>query len=139
MNNTGAFISKLSKEDREHIKVVEYLKWCPTIFWHHTPNEGKRNWAAQKYNKLMGARKGMPDFMIFDPRGGYSGLAIELKAQDVIIYKKDGSLRKNEHIEAQNHVLEQLRKRGWRAEFAKGAVEAINLMSEYFAYKKDKF
>lgn len=49
----------------------------PGSIWWHTPNEGKRGWAAQAEFKRLGGRAGIPDLtIIHDGRA----LFIELKA-----------------------------------------------------------
>lgn len=72
-----------------------------------------------------------PDLMIFYPREGYHGLLIELKAEGVVVWSKSGQLRKNAHIQAQAEVLSRYRQLGYRAEFAIGFDEAVNLIDEY--------
>ena len=57
------------------------------------------------------------------------GLFIELKA--VEIYKKDGSLRANDHIREQADVLEALEKRGYVARFAVGFDQARSIIDAY--------
>ena len=74
-------------------------------------------------------RVGYPDLFIAECRNGYGGLYLELKATN--IYKKDGSLRKNEHLEEQAKMHEKLRKSGYKAEFAVGYDEAVRIIDEY--------
>jgi len=61
------------------------------------------------------------------------GLFIELKKAGTRIYKKDGTLVADEHIREQFDILEQLRKRGYVAEFACGFDEAKKIIDEYLA------
>lgn len=125
------FLLKMGKEAQAQNRVVEYLSWYPQLLWVATIPEGKRNWAAQKAWKLLGGKKYTPDIILYEPRSGFCGLAIELKAEGVVIYKEDGKLRKNDHIENQAKILEQFRKRGWMAEFCIGSKEAIDLINKY--------
>jgi hypothetical protein len=56
-----------------------------------------------------------PDLIIFQPNENYNGLFIELKAETP--YKKDGLLKKSEHLEAQQQTLGILKARGYYATF----------------------
>lgn len=61
----------------------------------------------------------------------YAGLMIELKKAGTRIYKKDGTLVANEHIREQFDLLEQLRRKGYAAEFACGFDEAKEIIDNY--------
>ena len=89
-----------------------------------------------RMKKLQGKySKGFPDLTIFRQieRNNirYGALFIELKA--VNIYKKDGTLKKNEHYEEQFEVHKKLRKAGYFAEFACGFDEAKKIIDWYLA------
>ena len=106
---------------------------------------------AKKHKRLQG-RRGYPDLFIAEPRNVKAkckvianrgvikeahflyqkyGLFIELKRPDVKIYKKNGELVANEHIREQAALLEELRQRGYVAEFACGFDEAKKIIDEY--------
>ena len=89
---------------------------------------------AVQHSRLQSS-KSWPDLQIVEPShvlyGDYKGLFIELKAPDVVLYKQDGTLRKNEHIESQAEMLQKLRDRGYKAEFAVGFDAARKLIDEY--------
>jgi hypothetical protein len=59
------------------------------------------------------------------------GLFLELKSEDVVIYNKDGSLRKDPHLAEQNTILEQLTNEGYKAVFAVGFQKAKEIIDEY--------
>lgn len=61
----------------------------------------------------------------------YHGLFLEIKRPDVKIYKKNGELVANSHIREQAAVLDELRKCGYKAEFACGFDEAKKIIDEY--------
>ncbi len=68
---------------------------------------------------------------IAQPRLGYSGLFLELKATNV--YLKNGELSKNAHVQEQEAVLQRLRELGYCAEFAVGFDESKRIIDEYMA------
>ena len=85
---------------------------------------------ARKHKRLQ-QHRGYPDLFIAEPRGKYHGAYIELKKAGTRIFKKDGTLVADEHIREQFDVLEQLRKRGYMAEFACGFDEAKEIIDNY--------
>jgi len=89
-----------------------------------TPGMAKRQKALQWGNAY-------PDLFIAEARQGYNGLFIELKTVSNVVFKKDGSLRKNQHHEEQAAMLELLRKRGYKAEFGQGLANIINIINDY--------
>lgn len=108
---------------------------------------------ARKHKRLQ-QHRGYPDLFIAEPREvartefedkeknisfsfGHCrfGLFIELKKAGTRIYKKDGTLVADEHIREQFDVLEQLRKRGYMAEFACGFDEAKEIIDRYLGGK----
>ena len=70
--------------------------------------------------KRAGYRKGIPDILIFEPRQGYCGLALEVKTN---------TGRASEH---QKEWQKKLRERGWKAEICKGLEACIDCIDEYF-------
>ena len=85
---------------------------------------------AKKMKALQGKwSKGYPDLFIAEPKGVYSGLFIELKA--VSPYKKNGELKKSEHLETQAHYHKLLRRKGYCAEFSTGFKETVELIEKY--------
>jgi hypothetical protein len=69
----------------ERIEQVHLARWLDRYigedYWHHTPNEGKRSFRTAGSLRAQGMKAGVPDVLIFlpPPRGGYVGVAIELK------------------------------------------------------------
>ena len=70
--------------------------------------------------KRAGYKKGIPDILIFEPMGGYVGLALEVKT-------KTG--RASEH---QKRWQKELQGRGWKAEICKGLDECLDCIDQYF-------
>lgn len=71
--------------------------------------------------KKTGYKKGFPDLFIYEPRGGYHGLAIELK--------RVGQYPTPE----QTMWKTELDKRGYKSFICKGIAEAMKVIDEYFA------
>jgi len=72
---------------------------------------------------------GYPDLFIAKCKNGYGGLYLELKATN--IYKKDGTLRKDKHLQEQEKMHERLRRDGYKVQFVVGFDEAVKAIDEY--------
>ena len=104
---------------------------------------------AMRQKRLQGGRRSWPDMFIAEPMARkidlskdspfdkaaklvmHAGLFIELKKAGTRIYRKDGRLVSDAHIREQYDMLEQLRQRGYVAEFACGFDEAKKIIDEY--------
>ena len=79
-----------------------------------------------------------PDLLIFASRvvdgERFSGLFIELKVETP--YKKDGELKKNEHIEAQSNDLDNLASEGYFTTFAWGFEMTRGIIDKYLKSEK---
>src|SRR3972149_6681497 len=84
----STFLPYIGTEDNFQMAVARYLDY-EGVLWNHTANERKTNSMVSKKgvryspggNKLKakGVKSGVPDVMIYELRGNYNGLAIELK------------------------------------------------------------
>ena len=122
-------------------QVADYLRLqYPNVLFHSDFGSGIKLTMGQaaKQKRLQG-RRGYPDLFIAEPRtirkGGdkyyYAGLFLELKRPGTTIYKKNGELVSNEHIQEQARMLEELRRRDYMAEFACGFDETKKIIDEY--------
>lgn len=124
-------------------QVADYIRLqYPNVIFHSDFGSGIKLTMGQaiKQKRLNGGRRAWPDIFIAETvvverkEGAYevlSGLFVELKREGTRIYKKDGKLVSDEHIREQFDMLEQLRRRGYAAEFACGFDEAIDLIDSY--------
>lgn len=70
-----------------------------------------------------------PDLIIFKPNNIYLGLFIELKIESP--FKKDGQIRKDEHLEAQLKTINDLKKLGYYACFSWSFEDAKSIIDKY--------
>ena len=130
-------------EEALHLKICEYLRThYPDVIFRTDFSSGMRMsiGQARKHKKFQSSRA-YPDLFIAEPQfDGYemkeAGLFLEIKA--VNIYKKDGTLRKNPHIEEQARMLERLERVGYVARFVCSFEEAVEAISDYLGRPKDK-
>lgn len=125
-----------SQEDILQIACSNYLKLqYPKALFCHVPNGGNRSAVTGAVLKRMGTKKGVPDLLIFDRRGEYAGLAIELK----VTYKrvnKNGTIKltDNKPSPEQEEWLERLYYNGWRTHVIYSFESFKALVDEYFEY-----
>ena len=144
----------IKKEENLHLKVCDYLrKNYPNVLFRTDFSSGMKMSPGQaaKHKKFQKSRA-WPDLFIAKSTmkieynryageqflDGYAGLFLELKAEGTQLYKKDGTLRKNKHIEEQAEMLEKLRNGNYYAEFAIGYKDAIEQIHEYLGKPKPK-
>lgn len=139
----------MTSEADLQVQVADYLRLqYPNVMFHSDFGSGIKLTMGQaiKQKRQNGGRRAWPDMFIAEPKvifrktiigelpeRRFHGLMIELKKAGTRIYKKDGTLVADEHIREQFDVLEQLRKRGYMAEFACGFDEAKRIIDEYLA------
>ena len=122
-------------EDQEQIQLCQYIKLqYPKVIFNTDLSGIKLTMGQAKKVKKMRSSRAFPDLVIYEPLKGYKALFIELKRTGERIYKKDGSLRKNEHIEEQAEMLQELNNRGYKAVFAIGFKEAKNVVDNYLRH-----
>lgn len=92
---------------------------------------------AQKAKRLNGGHRAWPDLLIAEPRGGFHGLFVELKADRGKLCRLNGQLRKNIHIEEQAKVLSCLRESGYMADFFCGYDETVSGIDNYLKMEKN--
>lgn len=130
------------KEEVVQQQVADYLRLqYPDVLFHSDFGSGIKLTIGQaaKQKRLNGGRRAWPDMFIAEPaprcvEGSwdykYNGLFIELKKEGVRLKKRNGEWA-TEHIAEQANILEMLRARGYRAEFARGFEEAKGLIDDY--------
>lgn len=94
---------------------------------HHSPNEGKHKVQYRVKQKKMGVSSGFSDLILVQRRGGFTGLAIELKADKGPRPTAD-----------QFDWLDSFAEEGWFATWAKGYAAAQSTIKAYMALPRDK-
>ena len=117
-------------EEKIHFAICDYLRLQYPKVMFISESSGVRT-SIGLASKLKKTRSNHvhADLYVLQPVGKWSGLVLELKAKT--IFKKDGSLLKNDHIEDQFETLQTLRKIGYYASFACGFDEAKEIVDNY--------
>lgn len=137
------------KESDLQEQIATYLKFCyPDVLFHSDFGSGIKLTMGQaiRQKKQNGGRRAWPDMVIAEPVNqnmsgtptigiNCYGLFLELKREKTRLKKKNGEWA-SEHIAEQAEVLEKLRERGYKAEFAVGFDEAKQILDDYLGEKK---
>lgn len=127
-------------EENLHLKICDYLrKNYPDVLFRTDFSSGMKMSPGQaaKHKKFQKSRA-WPDLFIAESNTLASGLFLEIKAEDVIVFNRNGKVRKNKHLIEQDKMLKELRKKGYRARFAIGYNQAIFEIQEYLGEPKHK-
>ena len=127
-------------EENLHLKICDYLrKNYPDVLFRTDFSSGMKMSPGQaaKHKKFQKSRA-WPDLFIAESNTLASGLFLEIKAENVIVFKKNGEIRQNKHLIEQDKMLKELRNKGYRARFAVGYDEAIQIITNYLGEPKPK-
>ena len=127
------------KEESTHLAICNYirLQYPDVIFMSDGSGLKLPMGLAIKYSKLKSG-KGIPDLFIAHPVGEYHGLFIEIKRLGKKVFKSDGYLRKDEHLQQQKDILDRLCDIGYFARFAIGFDEAKEIIDNYMKLSENK-
>ena len=118
----GGQAYQLRNEYHEHIAVIEYLRVIlPDILLTIAPNGIKLTMRQGKMFKAMGYVPGTFDILIFEPRGEYHGLHIEMKRETGGVVSPAQKLWRARAIA-----------RGYKAEACEGFYDAKIVIDNYF-------
>jgi hypothetical protein len=110
-----------SESNQQEI-VIKYLRLAyPDALYCASAGGMRTSYLQAIKMKRTGYVKGFPDLFIYEPRGEFHGLAIEMK-------KEKGGTASPE----QKRWQKQLRNRGYASYICKGSEDAIKVIDEYF-------
>lgn len=118
-------------------QVAIYIRMqYPDVIFHSDFGSGAKlsPWQARMQKIQNGGRRAWPDMMIAEPMGNYHGLFIELKREGARLKKQNGEWASS-HIAEQNIMLNELSNKGYKAEFAIGFEQALDLIDDYLGGK----
>jgi hypothetical protein len=120
-SNTRRKPTPESESNQQEI-VIKYLRLAyPDALYCASAGGMRTSYLQAVKMKRTGYVKGFPDLFIYEPRGAFYGIAIEMK-------KEKGGVASPE----QKCWQEQLRNRGYASYICKGNEEAIKVIDEYF-------
>ena len=111
-------------EEQDQISVVQWMGYKhPDLAeaLHHSPNGGVRDARTGAKMKKMGTRPGFPDLVLYENRGEFAGLVIEMKSA------------KGRLTPSQKRWAEILKRCRYQVTTAYSTDEAIKTIEEYLA------
>jgi len=106
------------KEDDLQMAVARYLDYSK-VLWCHVANERRTSIQSGDRLKKKGVKSGVPDCLIFNSKGNFIGLALELK------------VKPNKTTSNQKHWLLELSILGWDCQVAYDFDEAKEIIDKY--------
>ena len=92
----------------------------PDVLFCASAGGARTSISEAKRMKATGYKRGFPDVFIYEPRGGFHGLSIEMKKE------KGGVVSKH-----QKQWKEDLIRRGYKATIARGFDAAVEILEDY--------
>lgn len=124
-------------ETNLHIRIAYYIRHnYPDVIFTSESSGIKLTIGQAVLQKKMRSGRALPDLMVFEPRRGYNGMFLEIKKDGVNIYKKNGEIKRDKHLQEQEEVLARLTEKGYFAKFVVGYDNAIALIDYYLENKK---
>lgn len=120
----------MARSREEHINQVALFQWwnlyaptkgIETCLMFAVPNGGSRNVIEAANLKREGVTAGVSDIFVLVPRGGFHGLAIEMKSSK-------GSMSHNQAM-----FMQAIIKQGYMANVCRSFEEARTVIEEYIA------
>lgn len=124
-----------------HQNIADYLRLqYPNIIFFSDYAAGIKLTIGQaRAQARLKSSRGIPDIFIAKPStikygdtvNNYNGLFIELKSDNVKVFKKNGDVVSNPHIQEQYNILKELEILGYKAVFAVGFDQAKKTIDNY--------
>lgn len=113
-------------------QLCQYLQiQYPGIKYRTDKNGVKVGWKQIRTQSLEKGESGFPDIIIREKRKGFGALVIELKKDDASPFKKDGTLKKDDHLAQQQEWLDWFTELGCKAQFSVGFEATKELIDWY--------
>lgn len=127
----GSYKSKWGAETKLHVTIANFIRMkYPKVLFDHSGCEFPLHIIQAKTRKAMGHHKGIPDLMVYQKSGPFSGLAIEVK-----IYKLNKKTRlydsKTYATKEQKETMRRLEDQGWKCQIVWTIDEAMKLIDTY--------
>lgn len=115
-------------EKELHRAICSYLQIRGVLY--NTDLSGiKMTMGQAKQARGLRCCNGFPDITVYEPRGDYKALFLEVKKETP--YKKDGEIKSNDHLREQADMLDALNERGYFARFVWGFNQAVDVVDWY--------
>ena len=121
-------------EERLHMAICRYLmyQYPNTYFMSDASGIRLPMGLAVKFKK-MHSTDAQLDLVILEPKGGFSGLILEIKKSEDEIKLKNGGYRKNKHLQDQLKTKSLLQEKGYSVRFVWNLEMVKIILNNYMA------
>lgn len=124
------------KEEKIHVAVCKYLKLAyPDVIFTSESSGIRVPMHTAIQMKKQRSEKGLPDLLILEPNKFWRGLFIEIKKDHSEVFKKDGAMRNNKHIQEQNEIINRLLVKRYFCTFGFGFDHIKEIIDEYMEHR----
>ena len=102
----------------------------PEILFHFDYAGLNHSKAQAGMMKAIQGERGFPDLCIFEPRGNFHGLFVEIKKDGEKLFNKKGKYR-TPHLTTQADMIKRLIKKGYYSEFGIGFSNCKDIIENY--------
>lgn len=127
-------IAIMNKAEKHlHQQVCSYLNLqYPDVIYLSDPSGLKVSiGVAVELKKKRCKKYKIPDLIILKPARGKCGLVLEIKVSVNDVFKKNMTLKNNEHVREQHKSIKELNRLGYAAYFGCGFEHCKRLIDEY--------
>ena len=129
-------MARNAREYAIHKAVCDYLRLrYPCLLFNSDMSGLNLSQAQAGQAKMLRSDRGYPDLVLYEPRGRFYGLFLELKKEGTTIVKKNGEMVADEHIREQAKIIMRLNAIGYKARFAIGLDDALQAIDDYMKIK----
>ena len=124
---------KSKQEEIIHTQICDFLnlQYPNVIFTSDASGVFVGKYRAIIMSKQRSKHK-IPDLLIFEPKGKYKGLFIEIKRNESEVFLKDRiTMKKSDHIKEQYKTLQLLDEKGYFATFGFGFLHTVEVIKKY--------
>jgi hypothetical protein len=133
-NKAGRKPNSKNDETKVQLDLSLYIKDnYPDIIFTSESSGIKLTMGQSIVAKRCRSSRGLPDMWILESKKGFHGCLIELKKEGVAVYKKDGNIRSDKHLQEQEEMQFRLRNKGYYSAFAVGLEEAKSIVDWYLS------
>lgn len=119
-------------ETKVQLDISQYIKDnYPDVIFTSESSGIKLTMGQSIVAKRCRSSRGLPDIWIVEPKKGYNGCFIELKKDNVKVFKKNGEIRSEKHLQEQEEISYRLKQKGYFCDFAVGLEEAKKIVDYY--------
>lgn len=119
-------------EEQLHFAICDYLKHqYPKVIFLSEPSGIRVSMGLATKLKRMRSNDTHLDLYILEPKKGYHGLILELKAVEIHQKKNPELFLKNDHVNDQRKTIKKLNDKGYLAAFAVKIDEARKIIDNY--------